>query len=303
MSDLAAEDILGESLSPPEDKPKKGQRAKKRPSDFEITRTILQRTHERKLPILLQNMGADKDLLFLCSAEEEGFLYGSSEMAIALVKFDNDEVKDLVTGVLSKLEGYGTDQSLLINIRDQLSELAKTKGESLDIELERNPDGTSWFTRQDARGTERTVYYTKAFESLFHFEAVKYWCDHYRPLLERDDPSVIYYPYTHPAGDTYSILSIDKDHCQDHALSAYYPDGFRICVTRGIDMLITKGFEPHWPYQVQKEEILLFLKDGATCQMAHRIIGDGWRMLLVRPNSVMFPVKGVNLQTIGHNGL
>lgn len=284
-------------------KPKKGQRPKKRPSDFEIIRTILQRTCERKLPIWLRHMGEDENFIVLCSNEEEGFVYGSSSMTLGLVEFDDPEVKAICDGVLSKLYGYNAQHQILINLRDQMSELGKTKGESFGEEPLSDGQGTHWLTRTDVRGGERTVYYSKAVESFFNFDHIREWSGRYGALLRGEDDKALVYPYSHPPGDTSSVLTVGIDDYKDHPIAQFYPHGFRTIVTRGVDLAITKSFEAHFPYPVVKEELLFFLVDGAVCQMAHRVIGTGWRMLLVRPHSVTFPTRDIALTNIGHSGL
>lgn len=282
---------------------KKGQRPKKRPSDFEITRTILQRTHERKLPILLRNMGEDSDLLFLCSEEEDGWKYGSSDMTIGLVEFDDPELSTTITSVLSKLYGFCSDNQLVINIRDQISELAKNKGESIDVEVSKNDHGSVWCVKTDLRGQERTQYYAKAIDSLYHFQLIKTWNDLYRPLLHTDSPDHLYYPYKHPDGPTYSQLNLPVGTDPNHPICKLYPNGFRSIVTRGIDVLITKMFEPHFPYPAVSEDLIVFIADGVVCQMAHRIIGQGWRMIVLRPNAYLFPTINTPLPFAGNHVL
>jgi hypothetical protein len=291
------EDVLGEK------KIKKGQKPKKRPSDFEIVRTILQRTHERKLPILLRNMGEDEDLLVLCSEEEKGFTYGSSAMACMLVQFDNQDVKDLCHSVLAKLHGFNHPYQILINLRDQISALSKTKGERIDEPVETNEHGAAWVTRTDVRGQTRTVAYATMIDSLFHFEDIKAWCRIYRHLLTCEGDDVYIYPYTHPDSLTSSLITIPSPEDPNHPIAKLYPDGFRICVTRGVDVFITKSFEDHFPYKPLSQDLIFFIKDGVVAQMVHRIIGDGWRAILTRPNSVIFPIRKNITHSIEHGGL
>lgn len=286
-----------------EKKVKKGQRPKKRPSDFEITRTILTRTHERKLPILLKNMGEDEDLLVLCSEEEEGFMYGSSAMTCALVQFDDPEVKAICHSVLNKVHGFNLSQQVLINLRDQISALGKTKGESFEETVETNEHGAAWVTRTDVRGQVRTVAYATMIDSLFHFEDIQTWCKTYRHLLTCTGEDVYVYPYTHPDSLTTSLLTVTPPEDENHPIFKLYPDGFRASVTRGVDVFITKSFEDHFPYKPVEQDLLFFIKDGVVAQMVHRIIGLGWRMILVRPNSVIFPIRKNIPQTLKHGGL
>jgi len=278
--------------------PKKGPRAKKRPSDFEIVRTILQRTTERKLPYVLRNMGETDDVLLLCSEKEDGFFYGSSSLAIGLIQFDDPELQTAVTGVLEKLHGFKSDHQLVINLRDQISDLVKTKGETLSEEPTVTPQGTAWFTKTDIRGQERTVYYAQAVDSLYHFEVVSYWRKLYTPLLTTEDPSNLYYPYDHTDPETYSVLTLPCQDQPDHPICKLYPHGFRTYVTKGFDVLMTKQFE-NIPYPVERAEMIAFCPDGAACQLAHRLIGQGWRMVVLRPNAFLFPALSVPLTSTG----
>lgn len=292
-----------EKVDVEEKKVKKGQRPKKRPSDFEITRTILQRTNERKLPILLRNMGEDEDILFLCSEEEDGFTYGSSSMTCAIVQFDDPEVRDICHSVLSKLYGFNSQNQILINLRDQISALSKTKGESIEDDVQTNEFGAAWITRTDIKGSTRTVNFALTIDSLYHFENVRSWCNKYRPILNDEAPDMFVYPYAHPDGKTSVLLTVPRPEDENHPIAKLYPDGFRACVTRGVDVLIGKSFEPHFPYPIVSQDLIFFINDGVVAQMVSRIIGTGWRVLLVRPNSVVFPIRNNVTQTIEHGGL
>lgn len=286
-----------------EEKTKKSPKAKKRPSDFEIVRTILQRTCERKLPYLLKNITDSKDTLLLCSEEEDGFSYGSPTLALGFVEFDDLELRDIVVKVLEKTHGFNSDNQVIINLRDQISELSKTKGESMEVEtFKRNPDYI-WTIRKDIKGNERELYFCKSVESLYHFQLVSTWVKQYRDLLYTQDPNHLYYPYTPPESKTHSLLKIPTLVESDHPISKLYPNGFRTMLTKGIDILISKMFEPHFPYPIESEEFIVFLSDGAVCQMAHRIIGKGWRMLLLRPNAYFFPHLDIKLPSLGNHSL
>lgn len=300
MTEISSDTEAGVEVEAPEEKKKqKGQKPKKRPSDFEIVRTILQRTHERKLPYILKNMGEDSDILLLCSEDEDGFVYGSSDMTIAMIEFEDPELEQAAESILTKMHGYDAPNQILINARDQISELAKTKGETIDVEVEKDEYGSVWSVKKDIRGQERTLYFSRAIESLFHFQMVKHWCSSYRHLLKTQDPAYLYYPYNHPDGSTYTILTLPPSDDKEHPIRALYPNGFRTSVTRGIDMLITKMIEPHFPYQVVSEEVIVFIGDGSVCQMAHRVVGEGWRMVIIRPNAVLFPTLTTPLSVTG----
>ena len=303
MTDVFDTPLVEADSESTEKKVKKGQRPKKRPSDFEITRTILQRTNERKLPMWLKNMGEDSDLILLCSAAEDQFLYGSSAMTCLLVQFDDPEVETICHSVLSKLHGYAYPNQILINIRDQISALGKTKGESITEEVLSNEFGANWVIKRDVNGKESTLNYSFGIESLFHFQDIQSWCREFRPLLTATSDTAYVYPYTHPDSATTVLLTVPPMDNPDNPISALYPNGFRASVTRGIDVLISKSFEDHFPYPVISEELIFYVKDGAVAQMAHRIIGTGWRMILVRPNSVIFPMARDITSPIEHGGL
>lgn len=292
-----------EVATKPESEPKK-KKGKKRPSDFEIVRTILQRTHERKLPHLIKNMGEDPDILFLCSEDEEGFTYGSPDLAVAIFEFTDPELKIAVETCLSKLYGLQTphDYQCTINIRDQISELAKTKGDVMDVPVETDDCGSHWCIKRDVRGQERTLYYAKAIDSLFHMQMVKSWCQSYRPLLTTDDHQHLYYPYQHPAGKTASVVTFPPVPNTNHPLSALYPHGFRTMMTRGLDVVIDKFLED-FPYPVVSEDIIIFQDQATACQMAHRIVAEGWRMVLVRPNAIFFPTLDIPIPFTGQYSL
>jgi hypothetical protein len=285
------------------EKPKKGPKPKKRPSDFEITRTILQRTCERKLPYLLKNIAEDKDVLLLCSEKEEGFSYGSPSLSLGFIEFDNPELKDIVRNVLEKTHGFSSENQVVINLRDQISELSKTKGESMDVETFTKDPDCVWTVRKDVTGKERELYFCQSVESLYHFQLVSVWVKQYKDLLYTKDPNHLYYPYVHTEAKTHSLLKIPPLEELDHPISKLYPHGFRTMLTKGIDILISKMFEPHFPYPIVSEEIIVFLSDGAVCQMAHRVIGDGWRMLLIRPNAYFFPHLDIKIPKLGNHSL
>lgn len=283
--------------------PKK-KKEKKRPSDFEIVRTILQRTHERKLPFLLKNIGEDPDIFFLCSKDESEFTYGSPDITIAIFEIVDTDLKSMVDNFVSKLYGLQghSDNQLIINIRDQISELSKTKGEKIEVEVETDSFGSSWTIKKDINGKERTQYFSKAIESLFHVQLVKDWCRSYRPLLTTEDPNNLYYPYKHPDGETASIMTLPAAVDNNHPLKTLYPYGFRTMVTRGIDVILNKLLE-EFPYPIIKEEMIVFQDQAAACQIAHRIIAEGWRMVLLRPNAVFFPTLDIPLSLTGKHSL
>lgn len=286
-----------------EAEPKK-KKEKKRPSDFEIIRTIFQRTHERKLPFLLKNIGEDPDIFFLCSKDESEFTYGSPDITIAIFEILDDDLKIMADNFVNKLYGLQnhSDNQLIINIRDQISELAKTKGENIEVEVETDSFGSSWTIKKDINGKERTQYFSKAIESLFHVQLVKDWCRSYRPLLTTNDPINLYYPYKHPDGETASIMTLPAPDDGAHPLKILYPYGFRTMVTRGIDVILNKLLE-EFPYPIINEEMIVFQDQAAACQIAHRITAEGWRMVLLRPNAVFFPTLDIPLSLTGNHSL
>jgi len=285
------------------DKPKKAPKPKKRPSDFEIVRTILQRTCERKLPFLLKNIAESQDTLLLCSEKEEGFYYGSPSLSLGFVEFDDPELRDTVHKFLEKTHGYLSENQVVINLRDQVSELSKTKGESMDVEVFRQGDDDVWTVRKDVTGKERSLYFCESVKSLYHFQLVSTWVKQYKDLLYTQDPKHLYYPYVHTEAKTHSLLKIPTSSEIDHPITKLYPHGFRTMLTKGIDILISKMFEPHFPYPIKSEELIVFISDGAVCQMAHRVIGEGWRMLILRPNAYFFPHLDIKLPQLGNHSL
>jgi hypothetical protein len=273
----------------------KKKKEKKRPSDFEITRTILQRTNDRKLPFILKDLGEDPDLLVLCSKNEEEFTFGSPDIALALFEFTTSEVKHLVEGVLHKLHGFTSDTHCqrIVNLRDQFSELAKTKGEANVDDICLNAFGSKWVLRPDAKGRDKPFYLCKAIDSLFHMELVHYWCKNYRPLLTTHNPDYLYYDYNHTANDTGSIVTL-APHSNNHPLGHYYPHGFRFMANKGLDVALGKGLD-EFPYPLLKQELIVFQDQSVSCQIAHRMIGEGWRMVLLRPNAVYFPTMKTSI--------
>jgi hypothetical protein len=277
------------------EKAPKAPKQKKRPSDFEIVRTILTRTHERKLPYLLKNMGEDSDILFFCSEDESGFTYGSSEMSIGLLEITDPELRTMVDNTLSKMYGYKDieDKQLVINVRDQMSALVKTKGESIDEEVSTNEYGASWVMRKDIKGQERTLYYSKTIESLYHFQVVREWNNTYRPLLSTEDDDIIYLDYRYDNKETSSIVKFDiPKRNQTNTLEEKYPNGFRTTITKGIDAIMVKNME-NFPYPILKAEMIFFGSSGWACHIAHRVTAQGWRMLVLRPNMVFIPPLSV----------
>ena len=289
---LESEEPL-ETLEVINDKPKK-TKGKKRLSDFEIVRTLLQRATDRRLPYLLKNMGEDSDILFLASEDEENFVYGSNELSISIIEITDPDLRIMVNTFLDKLEGIDTSAraQLVVNVKDQISELAKTKGESMDIDIIRDIFGTTWTIKTDVNGKEKTMFFSKAITSLFHYQMVGAWCRKYRDLLTTEDPNYIYYPYTHTAIPQSSLLRIENSD-PTHPIFSVFPHGLRTMITKGIDVFVSNVFD-NFPYPVIKEEIIIFneitsTSKSAACHLAHRIIGEGWRMVLLRPNSVFFP--------------
>ena len=280
-----------------EPKPKK---AKKRPSDFEIVRTILQRTHEYKLSYLFKNMGEDSDILFLCSCNEDDITYGSSDLSIGIFEFTDPELRSVVDTVLSKLKGYDTLHQIVINLKDQFAALVKTKGESIEGDMESNEYGSHWIVKTNIKGDTRTAYYAKAIDSLYHFQEVSAWCKTYRPLLDTQDEQYLYYGYTHTDTDTTSIVTLAPWHRPDHELAKLYPSGFRLAATKGLDVITGKAVV-EFPYPVAQEELIIFKTDrhSTACQVAHRVVADGWRMVLLRPNAILFPTADKPIYSTG----
>ena len=277
----------------------KAPREKKRPSDFEIVRTIVQRTTERKLPVLLKNIGEPEDTYVVCSGGEPTFLFGSSALAITLLTISDPELKTVFRTELGKMYGFSDTQPIFINIRDQISELGKTKGASFTTEPQTTPDGDVWVKRASSRGESKPLYYCQSVKGLFHINILKEWMERYSPLVSGSLPENFHYEYKHPEGKTHSILNVPPHDDPDHPIVKMFPKGFRAMITRGFDVLISKMFPDHFPYKVNKEELIFTLIDRAACQMLHRVSGEGWSMLLVRPNFIFFPTVETSLPTSG----
>ena len=304
MEDTAS--LIADPPSPdatPSTSPKK-PKAKKRLSDFEIFRTILQRTCERKLPYMIRNMGEDRDLTLLFSGKENDFVYGSEQMALALFYFESDEIKTIMETYFQKLHGYSpeADYPQLINVRDQCSELVKTKGASIDREMVSNAQGSCWTVLTDKDGRTRDLYFNIAIDSLFHVREVESWCKTYRSVLLDDHPDFMYYPYRQGEGGTASLITLPPYPDPTHPMAQYFPHGFRLRTTRGIDLIQDKFIED-LPYPIEKEELIFFSLEGAVCHVAHRLVCEGWRMLLLRPNTVFFPASDIPLRLKGQNAL
>ena len=280
------------------------KKAKKRPSDFEIARALFQKIHERKLPFLVKDMGEDSDIFFLCSKPEDEFTYGSSELCILLLECTDPELKNIFKSVLDKFHGLQKDYGYqrLINLRDQFSEFSKTKGEPMAVAVEENEFGSSWTIKEDINGKTKTLYYSKAIDSLFHMQLIKSWCKSYRPLLSSEDPNYLIYPYQHEESDTGSILTLPPKEDVSHPITSLYPNGFRVMVTKGIDVLCGKITE-EFPYPILHQDLIIFQDQAAACQMAHRVTGEGWRMVLLRPSAVFFPTPNILLRATGYHNL
>lgn len=271
-----------------ESSPKPKKVSKKKPlSPFEIFRTLFQRSSERKIPLLLRNMGEGDDVFCLCSETEDEFLYGISSMAIQLIKITDPELKTQTDSFMNKLFGYTYDTPVLLNIRDQISELSKTNGETMDVDVQSNPGGAIWEVRTNARGIKRTIKYVQPVDSLFHFRMVKSWCDKYSPYLDHVPNEVYSAPYVRESSSDTHVLTTIAPPPKEHPLSRAITLPIRIVMTKGIDVIMTKFFGT-LPNPEIKSEILVVPIDTATFQLIHRVEGAGWSMLLVRPNSVLF---------------
>jgi hypothetical protein len=305
VSDIADTEEPVVAIESDSKKPKKAK-AKKRPSDFEIVRTILQRTSERKQAFLLKNLGEADDILFLCSVDEKGFTYGSPELSIAMIQITDPDLKTMVDGYLGKIYGLqeGSNFSGFVGLRDQISELSKTKGETMECEVYTNDAGTAWVFKSDVNGERpKPAYLALAIESLFHVQLVESYSKSYRPLLDGEDAQYLTYPYTHTNTDTASILAIPPSDKHNHPMTSLYPNGLRAMVTKGLDVIITKGMTGDFPYPITDEQMILFHDKGAACHLVHRVVADGWRMLVTRPNAVYFPTPDTPLDLTGTHQL
>ena len=270
----------------------KAPKPKKRLSDFEIFRTIFQRTSERKLPYLLRNLGADSDIYFLSSHSEEDFVYGSSVLSIGMIEITDPELKAIVESFMVKM--YGCKESdtgqLIVNIKEQISELAKTKGESLDSEVETNEHGAAWIRRYDINQRERIINYVSAIESLYHFQTVQSWCEQFRPLMTTDDPNHVYVPFKYQESGTSTITNLDLT--TSTIVADMFGNGIAPMITKGIDVIMSKSLED-LPYKVLSEEIIFFKESGSAHKMLHRIRAEGWNMIVLRPNAVYIPPRKI----------
>jgi hypothetical protein len=284
----------------------KEPKAKKRPSDFEIFRTILQRTSERKQAFLLRNLGEDPDILFLCSADEAGFTFGSPDQAISMIEFTDLELKSVVDHYLGKLHGLQPDREIsgFVCLRDQISELGKTKGEEFTDEVFTNEAGSAWIVRKDNKDRSKPFYYALAIDSLFHVQLVADYCKNFRPLLDGNNADYLYYPYSHESNDTASIVTLPpRAEYRDHMLGKAYPHGFRAMMTKGLDIAMTKCVRDDFPYPVVDEEIIVWHDGGSACQLVHRVVAQGWRMITVRPNAIHVPTPQTPLHLTGNHQL
>jgi hypothetical protein len=293
-----------ESVKEKPPKKEKAPRAKKRPSDFEIIRTILQRTHMRRIPFLFRHMGEPSDCLFFCSQKEEHMTYGSPDITIAMIQFHDPELQTICDTFLAKLHGICDDKGhpIIINVRDQISEWAKTKGESNDCVVKTDDHGSVWTKKDNVNGETKSVFFAEIVESLFHVQIVQDWAKRYHPLLTTTDPQHLYYPTEmsdHP--DMTQTVILSPDEMVDHPIWSLYPHGFRARMTKGVDLISVKAAQDS-PYPVLSSEIVITKESGGACQLTHRVKGLGWTMILTRPNALFFPALTTPLPSYtGHH--
>ena len=276
-----------EVVTPSDDKPKKAPRAKKRMSDFEIARTILQRTCERKVPYVLRNMGETGEVIVLCSHPEADLQYGCSELTMGFIHCDDPQSQREMNDLLVKLKGWDSPNQMVINVKDQISLLGKTKGEEITDEIYQNEHGSCWIMRKTPKG-EKPVYLSLAISSLYHYHMVQEWHSRYIKHLMSNHDDCWYHPFQYTDSATHSLVEVPV---VDHPLQNVYPHGFRMAITKGIDVVMTSMIKEDFPYPIVSEEFIFFPLEGDTYQMAHRVIGTGWRALLVQPNAVHFPAR------------
>lgn len=278
----------------------KKKRGKKGPSDFEIVRTLFTRLHERKLSFIFKNLGETENIYFLCSQKEDGLLYGSSSISIGLLEITNDDLQSKIDSVLAKLYGFDSEDhsQRIIHIRNQFSELAKTKGDKIDGPIKQNDDGAIWLDRKNKLDKSQPLEFVNPIDSLFHFYQISNWSRRYYPLLHTNPNNCLYIPYRYVDKETSSLVKIDQSYLKETIFESLYPKGLRNVITKGIDVLITKNLE-EFPYPLQNEEFIIFQHEGGACQWAHRVIGDGWHMLIARPNAIFFPHHTVTLPNQG----
>ena len=277
---------------------KKPKRQKKRMSSFEIMRTLFQRTCDRRLPYLLRNVKETPGTYLLCSDEESEFKYGSSKMSIAIIEITDPAFQEEMDGVLQKIKGLEVDADpdipVVINLRDQISDLGKSKGESFSQDLSTNTAGDIWVYRKDKdgnilkdkEGRDSINYYLRPVDALFHFLDVPGWLKTYIPVLRGEDNGYLVQDFVAPADGNTHIVTIDPH--DGHPLFKHYPHGFRIMLTRGVDMIGTRQFDD-FPFPLVKEELVVVPQDQHICRVIHRVEGEGWRMIIHRPSNVIFP--------------
>jgi hypothetical protein len=252
--------------------------------DFDIFRTIFQRTTQRRIPYILRNLGADHDLYFMSSSSEESFTYGASDHTIAMIKITDPVLQETVDKYMSKIYGMSHDeeQSLVVNIRDQISALGKTKGESFEDEVITDKYGGAYTRKFNKVGREVITRYSLAIDSLYHFQMVRAWCAMYRPYLEpRETDKVMALKHN----DEENTIPVEVKFAEDDSFTCSPR------LTRGVDTIYTKDMEK-LPHPVIREELLVVHDSGSAYRLLHRVIGEGWSMVLLRPNAVYIaPMK------------
>ncbi len=269
----------------------KKKKEKKKLSDFEIVKTIFLKTTEYRLPYILKNTGEDSDIYFLCSSKESDIIYGSSEVSIAILEITDSELKNITDSVLRNLKGFDIqDKQIFINIKEQMSEYGKDKEEGFKCEIFENEFGSSWILKKDVSGNERIIPFVKSVEDLFHLRNVEFWNKKYRHLLDTQDPNYEYYPFSSDEKQKISLLTLGSP---KNGLNNLYSDGFRSRMTKGVDLLVD-SFVNKLDYPILKNEIIVFRHTHndsleKACQLIHRIQTNSWRMIILRPNFVIFP--------------
>lgn len=280
------------------EKPKK---AKKQISDFEIVKTIFQKTHEYRLPFLLKNTGEHSDIYFLSSVEESKLVYGDPKISIGMIEITDEVLREKTLSVFQNLKGFdNSDRQLFINVKQQMSQYGKDKEEGFGCEIFEDKTGSSWIVKKDINGRENIVQFVKSVDDLFQMHYVKAWCDKYRSVLSSPDESFERYPVSFDDKEKVLLLTLGRP---ERGLQNLYPDGFRMQMIKGVDLIVDTHVAK-LDYPILNQEIIVFRNtfEGRleeACQLVHRIEAEGWRMILLRPNSVIFPKSPKPLEVKG----
>jgi hypothetical protein len=274
--------VTGKKKASAKTKEPKPKKQPKGPSEFELVRSILQRTSERKLHSLVRNIGTAPDTITLCGSNEDNITFGSWSFSLGIIHIDSPTLRESVESVLRKLVGYDHQDPCTLNLRDQISELAKSKGEAISCDLTTLDDGSVGVTKVNKLGRESFVPFMLPMKSLYHYQCVEAMSQTYAKLLIEDNPAVLKIPYTVGDTGTYHLNTLDLSVHVEHPIAKQFPKGIRLLQVRGLDVVTTPFFRKLHEYPITEELLIVELSRGCF-QAAHRVIGDGWRILIVRP--------------------